>query len=120
MFNKNTATSGKEKVIMEIQITSRHHKASQSLQDTINEELQKVGRFFDKITSCHVILDSEHVEKVAEITMSTLGHQVVATAKAENIGKAFDDALAKVERQLKKLNDKIKNHKTPPVKSTVS
>ncbi|MBN1757149.1 MAG: ribosome-associated translation inhibitor RaiA [Chitinispirillaceae bacterium] len=105
---------------MEIQITSRHNKASQSLQDTITDELQKVGKYFDKITSCHVILDSEHVEKTAEITMSTLGHQVVATAKAENIGKAFDDALAKAERQLKKLNAKIKNHKTPPVKTAVS
>lgn len=102
---------------MEIQITSRHSKASQSLQDTINDELQKLGKFFDKITSCHVILDSEHVEKVAEITMSTLGRHVVATAKAENIGKAFDDALAKAERQLKKLNSKIKSHKTSPIKT---
>ena len=102
---------------MEIQITSRHMKASQSLQDTITDELKKLDKFFDKITSCHVILDSEHVEKVAEITMSTFGHQVVASAKAENIGKAFDDALAKVERQLKKLNAKVKSHKTSPVKT---
>lgn len=96
---------------MEIQITSRHNKASQSLQETITSELEKLGKFFDKITSSHVILDSEHVEKVAEITMNTLGHQVIATAKAENIGKAFDEALAKAERQLKKINAKIKNHK---------
>lgn len=96
---------------MEIQITSRHRKASQSLQDTITAELQKVGKYFDKITSCRVIIDSEHVQKVAEITMNTFGHQVVATAKAANIGKAFDDALAKVVRQLKKINAKIKNHK---------
>jgi putative sigma-54 modulation protein len=101
---------------MEIRITSRHAKASQSLQDTITDELQKVGKFYDKITSCHVILDSEHVEKVAEISMSTLGHQVVATAKAENIGKAFDDALIKAERQLKKLNAKIKSHKSSQIK----
>jgi len=105
---------------MEIQITSRHSKASQSFQDTINEELRKLEKYFDKITSCHVILDSEHVEKVAEITLSMHGHHVVATAKAENIGKAFDDALAKVERQLKKLNDKIKNHKSSPIKTIES
>jgi ribosomal subunit interface protein len=96
---------------MEIQITSRHSKASQSLQDTINDELQKLGKYYGKISACHVVLDSEHVEKVAEITMNTLGHQVVATAKAENIGKAFDEALSKTERQLKKLNAKIKDHK---------
>jgi putative sigma-54 modulation protein len=97
---------------MEIQITSRHSKASQTLQDTINSELQKMERFADKITSCHVILDSEHVDKKVEITMNTQGHQVVAVAKADSIGKAIDEAMMKTERQLKKLNDKIKNHKS--------
>jgi len=97
---------------MEIQITSRHAKASQSLQDTITAELEKVGKYFDKITTCHVILDNEHDDKVAEITMNTHGHHVVGSAKAENIGKAFDEALAKAERQLKKIYEKIKSHKT--------
>jgi len=96
---------------MEIQITARHTKASQSLQDTITAELEKIGKYFDKIVSCHVVLDSEHVDKTAEITLNTLGHQIVASAKAENIGKAFDEALVKAERQLKKHNEKIKNHK---------
>ncbi|MFP4013903.1 MAG: ribosome hibernation-promoting factor, HPF/YfiA family [Chitinispirillaceae bacterium] len=96
---------------MNIQITSRHAKASQNLQETITAELNKLQKFFDKITSCHVILDSEHVDKTVEITMNTLGHQVVGSAKAENVGKAIDEAVSKVERQLKKLNQKIKNHK---------
>ena len=97
---------------MEIQITSRHsNKASQTLQDTITAELQKMEKYFDKITSCHVILDNENVDKTVEITMNTLGHQLVATAKAENIGKAIDEVMEKTERQLKKLNEKIKSHK---------
>ena len=96
---------------MEIQITSRHTKASQELQDTLTDELNKMEKYFNKITSCHVVLDSEHVDKVVEITMNTLGRQVVAIAKAENLGKAIDEALTKTERQLKKLNQKIKSHK---------
>jgi ribosomal subunit interface protein len=101
----------KEKVTMEIQITSRHNKASQTLQDTITAELQRMEKFIDNITSCHVILDSEHVDKTVEITMNAAGHQVVANAKADNLGKAIDEALAKTERQLKKLHDKITSHK---------
>ncbi|HLV31248.1 MAG TPA: ribosome-associated translation inhibitor RaiA [Chitinispirillaceae bacterium] len=96
---------------MEIQITSRHNKASQALQDNITAELKKMERFYDKITSCRVVLDSEHVDKVVEISMATQGRQLIATAKADNLGKAIDSALAKTERQLKKLNQKIKNHK---------
>lgn len=96
---------------MEIQITSRHSKASQTLQDTIAAELEKMEKYYEKITSCHVVLDSEHVDKTVEITVNTQGHQLVSSAKADNIGKAIDEALSKTERQLKKLNEKIKNHK---------
>jgi ribosomal subunit interface protein len=96
---------------MEIRITSRHEKASQSLQDTITAELNKIEKYSEKISSCHVILDTEFLKKKVEITMHALGREVVGTAKAENVGKAFDAALAKVERQLKKINEKIKDHK---------
>jgi ribosomal subunit interface protein len=96
---------------MEIRITSRHEKASPSLQETITAELNKIEKYSEKITSCHVILDSEILEKKVEITMHAFNREVVAAAKAENIGKAFDAALARVERQLKKINEKIKDHK---------
>ena len=96
---------------MDIRITSRHEKASPSLQDTIIAELNKIEKFSEKISSCHVILDTEHVAQKVEITMHAFNREVVGSAKAENIGKAFDEALAKVERQLKKINEKIKDHK---------
>lgn len=97
---------------MEIQITSRHgSKASPTLQETITAELQKMEKYYDKITECHVILDSEKLEKTIEITMHTKGKEIVASASAENIGKAIDEVLEKIERQLKKLNEKIKDHK---------
>ncbi|MCL2183338.1 MAG: ribosome-associated translation inhibitor RaiA [Chitinispirillia bacterium] len=96
---------------MEIQITSRHTKASQDLQDTIAAEVSKLEKFYDKITSCHVILDAENLDKKVEITIHVQGHQVVGEARADNLGKAIDDAVAKVEKQLKKLNAKEKSHK---------
>jgi len=97
---------------MEIQITSRHAKASQDLQDIINAEIGKLEKFYEGITSCRVILDSESLAKTVEITMHVRGnHEIVGHAEAENIGKAIDEAIEKVERQLKKLNEKVKSHK---------
>jgi putative sigma-54 modulation protein len=96
---------------MEIQITSRHEKATQSLQDTISSELEGLQKFYDRITSCHVVLDKERGKEIMEIVVHMAGHTVAATAKAENMGKAIDSAITKVERQLKKINEKIKSHK---------
>ncbi len=96
---------------MEIQITSRHEKATQSLQDTITAELEGLQKFYDRITSCHVILDKERGKEIMEVVVQMAGHTVAAQAKAENMGKTIDAAITKVERQLKKINEKIKSHK---------
>jgi putative sigma-54 modulation protein len=102
---------------MNIQITARHGKASQTLQDTLTSDLQRLERFSDKITSCHAILDNEHSEKLAEVIVNVQGTTVNAKARAETIGKAADMVMEKIERQLKKFNDKLKNHKAVPIKS---
>jgi putative sigma-54 modulation protein len=97
---------------MNIQITARHEKISKELQDALDSELTKLEKFTDKITSCHVVLDSEHLEKTAELVVNFSHGTATGKAKAENYSKAFDLALAKVERQLAKFNEKLKNHKS--------
>ena len=96
---------------MDITITSRHEKASASLQKTITAEFGKLERFYDRITSCHVIIDSERGMDSIEVVLNMAGHTVTATAKAENVGKAIDEAFMKTERQLKKINEMTKDHK---------
>ncbi len=91
---------------MNVQITARHSKASQEFKDSLTEEVGRLERFADGITSCHVVLDTEHVEKTVEITVSVRRSAVIAKAHAENIGKAFDMAVDKIKAQLKKLNEK--------------
>jgi putative sigma-54 modulation protein len=96
---------------MEVQITFRHSKPSDSLKESIKNEIEKLQRFYDRITSAHVIMDTESVNKTAEIVVNLYDHTVKGTAKAENVGKALDSAVERVERQLKKINAKMKSHK---------
>jgi ribosomal subunit interface protein len=96
---------------MDIQITSRHEKASASLQQTIMDEFGKLEKYYEKLTSCRVILDNERGLEIIEVVLTMSGHTVNATAKAANIGKAIDEAFMKVERQLSKIFGKRKDHK---------
>ena len=96
---------------MNIQITSRHEKASPSLQKTIIEEFGRLERYYDKITSCHVIIDNERGMDILEAVVVIAGHTINAKAKAANIGKAIDGTFIKVERQLAKIMVKQKDHK---------
>ena len=96
---------------MEIRITSRHEKASQSLQDSIADELNKLEKYYDRITSCHVVLDAQRGMEIMEVVMNMAGHTITAKAKSDNLGKTIDSVISKVERQLKRISEKIKTHK---------
>ncbi len=96
---------------MDIRITSRHEKASVSLQEKIYEEFGKLERYYDKITSCHVIIDNQRGRDSLEAVLITSGHRVAASAQAENIGKALDKTITKVQRQLAKITGKMKDRK---------
>ena len=96
---------------MNIQITSRHTKVSSGVQDFLRGELENLAKYYDKITSCHAIVDSEHGEDLVEIQCSISGKNIVGKASADNLGKAIDSAFDKVTTQLKKSNDKMKEHK---------
>lgn len=98
---------------MDIQVTTRHAKVSAGARATVEEKLEKLERYIEKITSCHVVLDNEHNDWLVEITMLASGHTFAAKAHDDNMGKALDDVVDKLERQIKKINEKIKTHKAP-------
>jgi putative sigma-54 modulation protein len=95
---------------MDIRITCRHAKSSPELQQRITDELNKLERFYDRVTSCHVILDSEHGKQIVEVVMNGQGHAFSATGTDAVVGKAIIDAVSKIERQLIKLKEKVKDH----------
>jgi putative sigma-54 modulation protein len=96
---------------MNIQITSRRSKVSQDTKSFLKRELENLDKYYDKITSGHVILDNEHINKTVEIIVNVQGSTLNAKAKSDNLGKSVDDALQKITRQLKKIKEKIKDHK---------
>jgi len=98
--------------LMNIQVTARHFNASESLQERVQEAADNLQKFYPNITDISVVLDAEkknlrRVEFIARI----LGQTITAEAEEENMGKALEIAIERVERQLKKENEKLKSHK---------
>lgn len=105
---------------MKIQITARHFHASPQLHASLKESLDKLARFNDSITGAHVILDAERNGiRRAEIIVRILDKSICAHAEEENMYKAIEAMLDKVERQLKKENEKLKIHKSIPTANLV-
>jgi putative sigma-54 modulation protein len=106
---------------MKIQITARHFHASPQLHASLKESLNRIEKFNDSITGAHVILDAEKSGvRRAEIIVRILDKSICAHAEEDNMFKAIEAMLDKVERQLKKENEKLKIHKSLPASALVA
>jgi ribosomal subunit interface protein len=106
---------------MNIQLTARHFHASDALRDNVTGRAEDLTKYYESIISAHIILDAEDsIRKKAEIVVTTRKKSITAKAQDEKMGPAIDAAFDKIERQLKKVNEKIKGHKEKPLKNTLS
>jgi len=107
---------------MNVKFTARHFEASAELQARIEAQIKDLARFNDQVTGAHVVLDKQPNElRSAHAEISIAGHGVVSvTAEAENFGKAVDEMFDKIERVLKKENERAKEHRAPPMDQVVS
>ncbi len=105
---------------MNIKVTARHFNASDALQQSVQEAAENLQKFYPNITGINVILDAEKKNlRRAEFIVNILHQTISAEAEEENMGKALDVALERIERQLKKENEKLKDHKAQPMASVV-
>ena len=99
---------------MEVNVTFRHAEASGVLRDHINDKIKKLTKYFIKPTSAHIILNVEGSRHIAEITLSENHSLFNAREGSHDMYLSGDRAVSKLERQLKKYKEKIKDHHKRP------
>jgi len=105
---------------MNIQFTARHFRASETLKASVVARAEDLTRYYENITSAHIVLDAEdEIRKKAEVVLNTKRKSITGKAEDEKMGAAIDSAFDKVERQLKKVNQKIKEHKQEGLKRSL-
>ena len=100
---------------MQINISARHGQLSQSTQDRLSEKVEKLTRFFDRITSIEVTADLKNEQSPeVEVKVTAERHDpFVAKDRAESVSSALDSVIDKLEAQLRKHKEKITEHRTP-------
>jgi len=96
---------------MRVNITARHGKMiSERMRTHVNAEIEKLDKFYEGIIGCDVVLDSQKMEQTAEVLVSIHGHKLTAIEHSDDIYKSIDAAVAKLERQLKKVKAKLHHY----------
>lgn len=97
---------------MQIQVTGRHVEVSDDVREYIMEKADKLPRFYDRIHGVEVVLDHESEQFTAEIIVHVDREPtIVAHEAGADTFVLIDVIVGRVERQLKKLKEKRRNHK---------
>lgn len=97
---------------MTIEITGRNVDVSNSMRDYAGKRIEKLVAEFPRIDKVHVILDIQKFTHLAEVVAHAARHiQIEAKASSENMYASIDEAVDKVEAQLRKTIDKRHEHK---------
>lgn len=98
---------------MQINISARHGHLSPGTQEKIHEKVEGIRRFFDRVTAIQVTVNLAHREAPElELCISAEHHEdFVATEKADTVLAALDGAIEKIEQQLRKFKERLKEHR---------
>lgn len=94
-----------------IDLTDRHEQHSDDIRDYAREKAGKLTRYFDGVHHIEVVLDKEHDEHATEIIVTATHHKnFVAKYSHESVMASIDGALDKVERQIVKAKERLRDH----------
>jgi putative sigma-54 modulation protein len=95
---------------MQIDLTGQHIEITPPLRQYVNSKLERLTRHSAQVLDIHVILSVEKLRHRAEATLRLNGGSVFADATEEDMYAAIDALADKLDRQVKRHNDKLNDH----------
>ena len=95
---------------MNLQISGHHLEITSAIHDYVTGKLERVTRHFDNAIDVNVILSVEKLKQKAEVTVHLSGKDVFVESIDEDLYAAVDSLVDKLDRQIQKHKQKVKNH----------
>ncbi|MBK7870604.1 MAG: ribosome-associated translation inhibitor RaiA [Saprospiraceae bacterium] len=98
---------------MRVHTEAVQFKADQKLINFIDQKLQKMEHYFDRIIEAHVVLKLENSgqvrDKIAEVRLNVPGETLIVKETQKTFEASINTALDTLKRQLVKYKDKVRN-----------
>jgi putative sigma-54 modulation protein len=96
---------------MNVNIQTVHFDADSRLIDYVNQKLQKLNSFTDRIIRVNVFLKLDNVmhavkDKIAEIRIHVPRHNFFVKSTSKSFEESFDDAFGSIVTQIKKNKER--------------
>ena len=95
---------------MNLQISGHHLEVTPAIHDYVLEKIGRVVRHFDNVIDVNVILSVEKLKQKAEVTVHLSGKDVHVEANEDDLYAAIDVLADKLDRQIQRHKEKLKDH----------
>ncbi len=96
---------------MQLNLSGHHIDVTPALRSYVTSKMERLERHFDHVTNMHVVLTVEKLSQKAEATLHVSGGgNLFADSVHEDMYAAIDALTDKLDRQIKKHKEKLKDH----------
>jgi putative sigma-54 modulation protein len=94
---------------VQLTISIRHGHLSEASQGKIRSKVEKLDRYFERLTAIEVVVDLEDSEKPKiDVNVSAEHkHDFVAHEQGDTLWAALDAAVTKIEQQLRRYKERV-------------
>lgn len=96
---------------MQISVTFKNLDPSEPLKSYVQNKLNKLDKLLDNPAEASVVLSVEKIRHIAEIKITGDRLSINCREKTGDMYSSIDMAMDKLEKQIKKNKQKIKNHR---------
>jgi putative sigma-54 modulation protein len=96
---------------MQVAVTFRRMEASEALKTYVQERTGKLTKYIDKPLESQVTLSVEKFRHIADVVINANGIRIAGQEAHDDMYAAIDLVMDKIERQVKKYREKIRQHK---------
>jgi len=99
---------------LNIKVNARHMDITEAIRDHCQEKATKLQRYYDRIINVDVIVDLDAGTPTVEVVVqASQNNTFVGKHRGQDMYGCIDNAMHKVEQQLRRYKDKVRNRKGP-------
>lgn len=97
---------------MQFSVTFRHMDATEALKNYARDRLGRIKKYFPDPIACHVVMSTERYNHRVDVNLKLHnGFKIAGHETTENMYSSIDMVSAKIERQVRRYKDKLRQHK---------
>lgn len=102
---------------MKIEFIERKYRMSDKLKDVITAKINKLDKYFGSDAVAKVVASEQNKREKLEVTIINKGNLYRGEVTSDNMYNNIDLALPKIEKQVVRQNEKLKDRKRGSIKN---